>query len=166
MPPNVAFDMDKSMTFPYFPSVLYYIIFELLKNSMRAIVEFHEGKSSLPDVKIIVRTSGGDLYVKICDHGGGIKRDDLSRVWTYMFTTATPKQVGLEYSSSKKAPMAGFGYGLPLSRLVCFLPLSLSSVACVSLTPLSFFSHSMLSISAETWSSTRFPGTGLMHTSP
>jgi len=73
----------------------------------------------LPDVRVVARASGEDLYIKISDHGGGIRRDEHSRVWTYMYTTATPKQVGLEYSNpaEKKLPMAGFGYGLPLSRL-------------------------------------------------
>lgn len=39
-------------------------------------------------------------------------------VWTYMYTTAKSPILDPNFSQSDfKAPMAGFGYGLPLSRL-------------------------------------------------
>ena len=42
-------------------------------------------------------------------------------VWTYMYTTAESPLLDNNANvapSDFKAPMAGFGYGLPLSRLV------------------------------------------------
>jgi hypothetical protein len=40
-------------------------------------------------------------------------------VWTYLYTTAQSEDLDPDFQSSDfKAPMAGFGYGLPLARLV------------------------------------------------
>ena len=50
LPPNISFDVDPKLTFPYFPSVLYYITFEILKNSLRATVEFHERSKVIPGI--------------------------------------------------------------------------------------------------------------------
>jgi pyruvate dehydrogenase kinase 2/3/4 len=55
----------------------------------------------------------------VSDEGGGIPRSGMPRVWTYMYTTAKlPSAAEDDLRSDFKAPMAGFGYGLPLSRLV------------------------------------------------
>lgn len=44
---------------------------------------------------------------------------EMPLVWTYMYTTAQSEDLDPEFSASDfKAPMAGFGYGLPLARLV------------------------------------------------
>lgn len=64
-----------------------------------------------------------DITIKISDEGGGIARSAMGMIWTYMYTTMKfgPEE-GLDEGfrdSDFKAPMAGFGYGLPLSRLVC-----------------------------------------------
>ena len=31
-----------------------------------------------------------DVVIKISDEGGGIKRSHMPRIWSYLFTTATP----------------------------------------------------------------------------
>lgn len=97
-----------------------HICFELLKNSLRAVVERYgeENEDSFPPVKVIVVEGSEDITIKISDEGGGIPRSALPVIWTYLYTTMSDE--GLEAtieSSDFKAPMAGFGYGLPLSRL-------------------------------------------------
>jgi pyruvate dehydrogenase kinase 2/3/4 len=62
-----------------------------------------------------------DITIKISDEGGGIPRSAIPLIWTYMYTTMELGAGGVEEhlrDSDFKAPMAGFGYGLPLSRLV------------------------------------------------
>jgi hypothetical protein len=39
LPPRVVLAGDAAVTFPYVPSVLYYMCFELFKNALRATVE-------------------------------------------------------------------------------------------------------------------------------
>ncbi|KAF5392309.1 hypothetical protein D9757_001450 [Collybiopsis confluens] len=121
--PPVQLICPTNLTFPYVPGHLSHIIFELLKNSLRAVVERHgEGAEKFPPIKVIVVEGTEDITIKISDEGGGIARSAMGLIWTYMYTTMKlgPGQ-GLDEGfrdTDFKAPMAGFGYGLPLSRLV------------------------------------------------
>lgn len=97
-------------------------MFELLKNSLRAVVERYgvDNEDQFPPVKVIVVEGGEDITIKISDEGGGIPRSALPMIWTYLYTTMSDE--GLEDTIQEgiqghTVPMAGFGYGLPLSRL-------------------------------------------------
>uniref|UniRef100_A0A8C7QUA3 Protein-serine/threonine kinase n=1 Tax=Oncorhynchus mykiss TaxID=8022 RepID=A0A8C7QUA3_ONCMY len=105
---------DKSIHAVYVPSHLFHMLFELFKNSMRASVELHEdSKEGLPPVKAKVTLGKEDLSIKISDRGGGVPLRKIDRLFNYMYSTApTPS---LEPSNT--VPLAGFGYGLPISRL-------------------------------------------------
>ena len=61
-----------------------------------------------------------DVTIKVSDEGGGILRREIPLVFCYHYTTATNRPVLPDDFSSDMAhaPLAGFGYGLPLSRLV------------------------------------------------
>uniref|UniRef100_A0A3P8ZRL2 Protein-serine/threonine kinase n=1 Tax=Esox lucius TaxID=8010 RepID=A0A3P8ZRL2_ESOLU len=103
----------KSIQAVYVPSHLFHMLFELFKNSMRATVEHHENSKILPPVKAKVTLGKEDLSIKISDRGGGVPLRKIDRLFNYMYSTApTPS---LEPSST--VPLAGFGYGLPISRL-------------------------------------------------
>ncbi|KAL7412242.1 mitochondrial branched-chain alpha-ketoacid dehydrogenase kinase-domain-containing protein [Mrakia frigida] len=118
--PKIELVCDKNLTFPYVPGHLSHIIFELLKNSLRATVDFHGGadEESFPPIKIIVVEGSEDITLKISDEGGGIPRSAMEFIWTYMYTTMEASALEAENGPSDfTAPMAGFGYGLPLSRL-------------------------------------------------
>lgn len=84
---------------------------------MRATLEAHENASELPPIQIVIAEGEDEVAVKISDQGGGVKRDGLSRIWTYTYTTANSAIT--EPKGTHTAPMAGFGHGLPLSRLYC-----------------------------------------------
>lgn len=59
-----------------------------------------------------------DITIKISDEGGGIARSGMPLIWSYMYTTAQNPLLDDNFNKSDfKAPLAGFGYGLPLSRL-------------------------------------------------
>jgi pyruvate dehydrogenase kinase 2/3/4 len=71
-----------------------------------------------PPVKVIVAEGTEDITIKISDEGGGIARSALPLIWTFMYTTAAPESVDQDFQGTDfKAPMAGFGYGLPIARL-------------------------------------------------
>ena len=119
--PPVQLICPKDLTFPYVPGHLSHIVFELLKNSLRAVVErFGPDQEDLfPPIKIIVVEGKEDITIKISDEGGGIPRSAIPLIWTYMYTTMEGQNIDQDFQASDfKAPMAGFGYGLPLSRLV------------------------------------------------
>ncbi|KAK9722353.1 [Pyruvate dehydrogenase (acetyl-transferring)] kinase isozyme 2 [Basidiobolus ranarum] len=118
--PEVKLICKDDLEFMYVPSHLHHMLFELLKNSLRAVVETYgsDPDDPYPPIKIIVAEGKEDITIKISDEGGGIPRSGLPMVWTYMYTTASTPSLDPDFNRSDfKAPLAGFGYGLPLSRL-------------------------------------------------
>ena len=61
------------------------MLFEILKNSLRATVETHGVDcEDYPPIKVIVAHGKEDITIKISDEGGGIPRSAIPLVWTYM----------------------------------------------------------------------------------
>ena len=54
------------------------------------------------------------------DEGGGIPRSGLPNIWTYLYSTAESPLPELDETmegEDSPAVLAGYGYGLPISRL-------------------------------------------------
>lgn len=122
--PPVQLICKPDLHFAYVPGHLSHICFEILKNSLRAVVERFgvaeavAAPDKLPPIKVVVSEGKEDITIKISDEGGGIPRSGVGLVWTYMYTTMANQGIQDDFTDSDfKAPMAGFGYGLPLSRL-------------------------------------------------
>ncbi|EGX47992.1 hypothetical protein AOL_s00081g319 [Orbilia oligospora ATCC 24927] len=118
--PQVQLVCKDDLNFMYVPGHLSHMLFETLKNSLRAVVETHgQDNDDFPAVKLIVAEGKEDITIKISDEGGGIPRSAIPLVWTYMYTTVdkTP-DIDPDFDKTDfQAPLAGFGYGLPISRL-------------------------------------------------
>ncbi|XP_051040445.1 pyruvate dehydrogenase (acetyl-transferring) kinase isozyme 1, mitochondrial isoform X2 [Phodopus roborovskii] len=97
----------------YVPSHLYHMVFELFKNAMRATMEHHADKGVYPPIHVHVTLGEEDLTVKMSDRGGGVPLRKIDRLFNYMYSTAPRPRV----ETSRAVPLAGFGYGLPISRL-------------------------------------------------
>ncbi|XP_012261868.2 pyruvate dehydrogenase (acetyl-transferring) kinase, mitochondrial [Athalia rosae] len=98
----------------YVPSHLYHMLFELFKNSMRAVMEHHGDQAgNCPPVMVTVVRGKEDICVKMSDRGGGIPRSQTDHLFKYMYSTAPQPSK----SDVHTVPLAGYGYGLPLSRL-------------------------------------------------
>lgn len=161
--PPVQLICPKDLQFPYVPGHLSHIVFELLKNSLRAVVERFgpENEDSFPPIKVIVVEGKEDITIKISDEGGGIPRSAIPLIWTYMYTTMEGQNIDQDFQASDfKAPMAGFGYGLPLSRLVS--PRDGSFVVQLIVERLHF---SMPDTSGATYDSSPWTDSGQMFTS-
>lgn len=110
-----SLEKDQPIRTVYVPSHLYHMLFELFKNSMRAVMEHHANSQSgeLPKVKVIVVKGEEDICVKVSDRGGGIPRSQADQLFKYMYSTAPqPSKTDMH-----TVPLAGYGYGLPISRL-------------------------------------------------
>uniref|UniRef100_U5EZ53 Protein-serine/threonine kinase n=1 Tax=Corethrella appendiculata TaxID=1370023 RepID=U5EZ53_9DIPT len=101
----------------YVPSHLYHMLFELFKNSMRAVMEYHsmENPEDVPPLKVTIVKGKEDICVKLSDRGGGIPRSQVDQLFKYMYSTAP--QPPKSKSDLPTVPLAGYGYGLPISRL-------------------------------------------------
>ncbi|VEU34555.1 unnamed protein product [Pseudo-nitzschia multistriata] len=164
--PEVIMSGRLDLTFPYVPTHLHYIMLELLKNSMRATVEWHGSDADFPPIKVIIAdgSDNEDVVIKVSDEGGGIPRSNVEKIWSYLFTTADPSIQEGKFTSVPYAkgfdcwdttsaliaisfytlfllsfdwtgmvgvveneavdhgidsPLAGLGYGLPISRSYC-----------------------------------------------
>ncbi|RKF57953.1 kinase, mitochondrial [Golovinomyces cichoracearum] len=118
--PKVQLVCPPELNFMYVPGHLSHMLFETLKNSLRAVVErYGQEKADFPVTKVVVAEGKEDITIKISDEGGGIPRSAIPLVWTYMYTTVdTTPNLDPDFDKNDfKAPMAGFGYGLPISRL-------------------------------------------------
>jgi len=118
--PQVQLSCPDNLRFMYIPSHLNHMLFEVLKNSLRATVETNGGPDAddWPPIRVIIAEGTDDITIKISDEGGGIPRKEIPLVWNYAFTTAEAQSVGDDFGGSDfKAPLAGYGYGLPIARL-------------------------------------------------
>ncbi|PIK49996.1 putative pyruvate dehydrogenase (acetyl-transferring) kinase isozyme 2, mitochondrial [Apostichopus japonicus] len=82
-------DDSNNIHIVYVPSHLYHILFELFKNSMRAVME-HKGPSAtdFPKIKVLITKGQQDLTIRMSDEGGGIPRTQIDQLFNYMYTTA------------------------------------------------------------------------------
>uniref|UniRef100_A0A7C8YR37 Protein-serine/threonine kinase n=1 Tax=Opuntia streptacantha TaxID=393608 RepID=A0A7C8YR37_OPUST len=118
--PEIEIYGDPNFTFPYVPSHLHLMVFELVKNSLRAVQErFMDSDKVAPPIRIIVADGIEDVTIKVSDEGGGIPRSGLSKIFTYLYSTAeNPLDEDLDLGNGDNVvTMAGYGYGLPISRL-------------------------------------------------
>jgi hypothetical protein len=120
---------DPGLRVAYIGNHLEYILMELLKNAMRATVEYSEtvGRPEHPVLQIALAKDETDVYFRIRDAGGGISPADLPRIFDYSFTTVPEYAEASENifsSTSRQAmingtggPIAGLGFGLAISRI-------------------------------------------------
>lgn len=97
----------------YVPSHLYHMLFELFKNAMRAVMEYHCSTDKYPPITITIAKGKEDISLKMSDRGGGIGRSTIDHLFKYMYSTAPQPSK----SDAHTVPLAGYGYGLPISRL-------------------------------------------------
>lgn len=97
--------------------------------------ESASGAGDMSPIQIILSGDEKEVAIKISDQGGGIPRDCFTKIWSYLYTTAQPVDVeqfrapsvtrsapldavaATALPKGNVSPLAGFGCGLPLSRL-------------------------------------------------
>ncbi|KAF8655283.1 hypothetical protein AX16_003182 [Volvariella volvacea WC 439] len=70
--PDVIVDGHLETRFPYIPEHLEYIVFELLKNAMRATAIKHSDIDPLPTIQATIAAGENDVGIRISDQGGGL----------------------------------------------------------------------------------------------
>ncbi|KAF9949762.1 hypothetical protein BGZ72_008500 [Mortierella alpina] len=85
-PPKVILDGNIDAEFSYIPDHIEYILYELLKNSMRFVMQNgtrDKRTSELPPIHITVCEGTHDIVFRVSDKGGGIHPDMESHLWSY-----------------------------------------------------------------------------------
>ncbi|KAL8437208.1 hypothetical protein Efla_006569 [Eimeria flavescens] len=80
------------------------------------------GDEDLPEVRVEVYKGKREVVIKIADKGGGVPPHKLQAMWSFGYSTVEESNTRISASSQSLAPnfirpdMAGYGFGLPLSR--------------------------------------------------
>ncbi|KAF2212125.1 hypothetical protein CERZMDRAFT_90842 [Cercospora zeae-maydis SCOH1-5] len=80
--PDVVLQGHLETTFPYIPSHLEYIVGELLRNSIQAVVE-QKGLSNPPPIEVLICEAAQHVIIRISDRGGGVDREVLPYLWSF-----------------------------------------------------------------------------------
>ncbi|KAK3717455.1 putative protein kinase [Vermiconidia calcicola] len=80
--PKIILQGHLDTTFPYIPSHIEYIIGELLRNSIQAVVE-QKGTTEPPPIEVLICEAQQHVIIRISDQGGGIDRDILPHLWSF-----------------------------------------------------------------------------------
>jgi len=128
----------KQQHFAYVHTHLFYIFLELVKNAARASIEraqiegaVSEGVfrpqgdcAKLPSLHVIVPEEQSmwdqERSVKLADRGTGMNRSVLGKAFSYFYSSVKARPTVAEEVSDfdRRMPLAGFGFGLPISRVM------------------------------------------------
>eukprot|EP01083_Nonionella_stella_P150129 477742_1 len=146
LPPITVIDQTKKNReneFIFLPKIVHQLALELIKNSIRATMEYHGAQAVDNGINVIVCNSNdGSVSIKIEDKGGGIPRNEEDKIWLYSYTqhryrsnnngsskpqievlgdmtqinklSITQNPYHIGAIFQENVPMFGLGYGLPL----------------------------------------------------
>jgi hypothetical protein len=115
--PQIIVQGDLSAVVAYAPKVLQYMLTEIFKNACRAVVERHSSfgfDDALPPVVCTITSTSENLMIKVKDAGSGMSEKTLDNVWDFFYSTSSKSAWK---ARGRQDIMAGFGVGLPLSRM-------------------------------------------------
>lgn len=145
--PDVVVEGPSGTRFAYIPVHLEYIVTELIKNSVRATIEHKRAQrkrnrtplpigasDTYPPVVVTVAPGPGVVTFRISDRGGGIPYDDVTKAFEYSYTTVSSEDAAeaegyddggrvladvmkMDMERGTGGPMAGLGFGLPMSNI-------------------------------------------------
>ncbi|KAF2816305.1 alpha-ketoacid dehydrogenase kinase [Mytilinidion resinicola] len=82
--PEVKIQGHLDATFPYILSHLEYIVGELLRNSIQAVIERRRHKGDkVPPIEVLICETAQHVIIRISDQGGGVPRDILPHLWSF-----------------------------------------------------------------------------------
>ena len=119
----IKIDIDKELYFPTIDNYLYYILFELVKNSVKAIIEKQSSNienNYIPHINININDYDKHyILVKIEDNGIGIKDENKDKIWYFSYSSSKidEKEILEDNDFSVSTPLSGFGYGLPITNI-------------------------------------------------
>ena len=105
--PQIKINISDEINILYRPSNLYFMSFEIIKNGIRAMVEDRKYKN----IEIDVINTDENIIIIFRDFASSVKHNEVNTLFDYSFTSVNDDDL------YKREILAGFGHGLPLSRL-------------------------------------------------
>lgn len=82
--PEISVQGHLETTFPYILGHLEYIIGELLRNSIQAVIERYKDSSEKPPpIEVLICEAPQHVIMRISDQGGGVPREILPYLWSF-----------------------------------------------------------------------------------
>lgn len=81
--PKVIAEGHLDTTFPYIPSHIQYILGELLRNSIEAVIEKSSSGAEPPPIKVLICEAAQHVIFRVSDQGGGVDGDVLPYMWSF-----------------------------------------------------------------------------------
>ncbi|KAJ9616974.1 putative protein kinase [Cladophialophora chaetospira] len=82
--PEIRVQGHTNATFPYVLSHLEYIVGELLRNSVQAVMEkYKDSGEKPPPIDVLICEAPQNVVIRISDQGGGIPRDIMPFLWSF-----------------------------------------------------------------------------------
>ncbi|ETI24622.1 hypothetical protein G647_03991 [Cladophialophora carrionii CBS 160.54] len=82
--PEIRIQGHTSATFPYVLSHLEYVVGELLRNSVQAVMErYKDTRETPPPIDVLICEAPQNVVIRISDQGGGIPRDITPFLWSF-----------------------------------------------------------------------------------
>lgn len=108
--PKVIVKSLYSREITHIPYHLHYILFEIIKNSMEAVIKYENAICPDINIKCIYNVQG--LTLHIFDQGGGFNYEDKNKIFSFLYTTNDLSDYEIDM-----VPISGFGHGLGISKL-------------------------------------------------
>ncbi|MCJ1395350.1 hypothetical protein MMC18_008234 [Xylographa bjoerkii] len=82
--PEITIEGHLTATFPYILSHLEYIIGELLRNSVQAVMErYKDLPGAIPPIEVLICEAPQHVIIRISDQGGGVPSEILPYLWSF-----------------------------------------------------------------------------------
>uniref|UniRef100_A0A6B2LGZ6 Protein-serine/threonine kinase n=1 Tax=Arcella intermedia TaxID=1963864 RepID=A0A6B2LGZ6_9EUKA len=113
---EVAFEGDGDVV--GFPAYVHFVVLEVLKNCVVALSRRYGVfyLDSCPPIRILLSVGEQNTVIRISDEAGGMSYKKVKEISNY-FVSSTETEITYGYSGNFGAPLAGFGLGIPVSRL-------------------------------------------------
>ena len=92
--PDVKIQGHQTAIFPYIVSHLEYILGELIRNAMQAVIEKNRSNSDPLPVDVLICEAPQHIIIRISDQGGGIPQEILPYLWS--FSKGSHREVTIE----------------------------------------------------------------------
>ena len=82
--PDITIEGHLDATFPYILSHLQYVVGELLRNSIQAVVEKPSARTDgAPPIQVLICETPRRVLIRISDQGGGIPNEVVPKLWSF-----------------------------------------------------------------------------------